>query len=297
MASKKEITKAARDSDEWLKARQKKHITMVQNSMKTLQTDILNSLNVLKMDDTGKLMRLKANLGVAQKLQVKIEKFFYSDFNNHTRKIVRDFKSAHADIKTNFKTIGEAAKFGDVDETMTQVLRDGYYSDFLGIGETAKQKVVQSVYDNVLAGGKFSDLESEIRQAILGSAAKGVVGSSLAQYARLYARDMIMNYHNEVMLKKAEDLGMDTFIYMGTLMSKSRRFCRRRVGNPYTRTMINSWNFKWQGKSGPAMTKRGGYNCRHHWQPVRKKWLEEDEQEMLDKLWRLDKKGNPIKKK
>ena len=82
-----------------------------------------------------------------------------------------------------------------------------------------------------------------------------------------------MNFHQEVQLFKAEDAGMDSFLYIGDIIATTRDFCRRRVGRVYTKAQIESWNFPWAGKSGPALTHRGGYNCRHHWQPVRKEWL------------------------
>jgi len=294
MASKKQIIGAAKGTDAWLKAKQKLHITMIQNSTKKLQKNILDSLNVLSMSPTGKIDGIKVNLGTAQKLQKTIQELFYKDFNSHTKKIIKDFQTAQAQITQNFKMIGEAAKFTDVDQTMMSVLRDGYYQDYVALGDTYKNKVVQSVYDNVIGNGQFSDLVNEINGALVGTAAKGVTGAALSQYANLYARDMIMNFHNEVTLKKADELGMDTFIYTGTIMGKTRPFCRKRVGNPYTKKKINSWKFKWKGKSGPAMTNRGGYNCRHHWQPVRKEWLDDKEMSMLDQTSILDKDGMPI---
>ncbi len=51
----------------------------------------------------------------------------------------------------------------------------------------------------------------------------------------------------------------------------SRAFCIARHGRVFTREEIQSWTHDWKGKSGPALTHCGGYNCRHHWD-----WLHPD---------------------
>jgi len=292
MATSDQINRSSAQSAKWLKARQAKHVKMVEESIKKLQADILASLEMLKRNPAGKIRGLSVNLGNAQKIHAKINRLFQRDFSKGMGKIIDDFKNNKALIKSSFKTIGESATFTSIDDTMMKVLRDGNYQQYLAIGKAAQDKVTQQVYDSVISGASQSQLASTIRGSLLGSAAKSVVGTPLANYARLYARDMIMNYHNDVILQKGEDLGMKHYKYVGTLMATSRDFCKRRVGLTYTKNQINSWKYKWKGKSGPAWTNRGGYNCRHHWQPVRPEWLPEEEQLAVGKLNTVNKKGN-----
>ena len=291
MATAEQINQASSNSGKWLRDRQAKHVKMVEESIKKLQADILASLDILKKDPNGKIRGLSVNLGNAQKIHAKINKLFQKDYSKEMAKVISDFKNNKALIKSSFKTIGEATKFTDVDETMMKVLRDGNYQQYLALGKTSQDKVTQQVYNSVIAGGTQAELATTIRGALLGSAAKSVVGIPLANYARLYARDMIMNYHNDVILTKGEALGMDHYKYTGTLMASSRDFCKRRVGLTYTKKQIQSWIYKWKGKSGPAWTNRGGYNCRHHWQPIRPEWLSEEEFYGMGKLNTIDKKG------
>lgn len=297
MATKKEIAAAAADNKAYLIAKQKLHVKMVEKSIKELQDKILDSLSILDTTPAGKLSALRVNSSLLKQTYVSIIGNFRSTFNASTKKIVDDFATANTQILKNFKMVKEVAKFTNVDEGMMRTLRDGSYQKYLNLGQDAQNKIVQSMYTQVIGGGQFSDLVNTINNTLVGSVAKGVVGSSLAQYSRLYARDMIMNYHNDVMLTKAEDLGMRYMQYIGTIMSRTRRFCIQRVGNTYSVDKINSWKGKWKGKAGPALTFRGGYNCRHHWQPVRKEWLDDKEVGMLDKLTPLNKKGELIKKK
>lgn len=291
MPSKSDIDKVSAETSKWLKGRQAKHVKMVENSIQNLQESILTSLDILKRNPDGKILGMSVNLGNAQKIHTKINQLFEKDYSKGMAKVINDFKNDKALIKSSFKALGEATKFTDIDETMMKVLRDGNYQKYLALGKTSQDKVTQEVYNSVIAGGSQQQLSNTIRGALMGSAALSVTGVPLANYSRLYARDMIMNYHNDVILQKGLDLGMEHFKYMGTLMAGSRRFCKQRVGLTYTKEEINSWKYKWQGKAGPAMTYRGGYNCRHHWQPVRKEWLNENELLSVDKRNKIDKDG------
>lgn len=294
MATGKQIQDAANDSRKWLRGKQKLHLDMVETATKKLQKNILDTLTELSTKN-GRVEGLSANLTNLQTIQKKVERIFGLQFNPDMRKITDDFKTAKNQIKSNFKIVDEAVKFTSIDNEILQTLADGSYQEYLGLSGAAKNQVTQAMYNHVIAGDSFSDLVNTINGALVGTAAKSVTGRSLAQYARLYARDQIMNFHNDVLLKKASDLEMDHFLYFGTIMGGTRKFCRRRVGNVYTKKEIDSWKYKWQGKSGPAFTHRGGYNCRHHWQPVRKEWLSDQQLQGIDKLKKLNKEGNVVK--
>lgn len=272
MADEKQIKKSAVRTDKWLKKRQQKHIKMVENSVKSMQDSIIDNLRLLEINQSGRVEGLKINLKNAQKLQAKVEQIFGSQWNNDTQKIVDDFKNVVPLIKSAFTDLDEAVKFTNIDRKTMDILRDGDYQNYLSIGTQQKDKIVQGVYNQIIGGGKFSDLVKVIEGALLGN--KSVTGRPLAQYGRLYARDMIMNFHNEVNTQKGLDIGLDRFLYVGNIIAKSRPFCKARVGKTYTKDQIDGWTYAWKGKSGPAFTHRGGYNCRHHWQPVRKEWID-----------------------
>ena len=268
----KQIKKSAVRTDKWLKARQSKHLRMVENSVKKMQDSIIDNLRLLEINPNGRVEGLKVNLKNAQKLQMKVEQIFGKDWNTDTQKIVQDYKNTETLIKSAYNDLDEAVKFTSIDRDTMKILRDGDYQNYLSLGVQQKDKIVQGIYDQVIGNGRFNDLVKIIEGALLGN--KSVTGRPLVQYGRLYARDFIMNFHNEVNLQKGIDIGLDRFLYLGNIIATSRDFCKRRVGKSYTKDQIDSWTNKWKGKSGPAWTHRGGYNCRHHWQPIRKEWVD-----------------------
>jgi len=67
--------------------------------------------------------------------------------------------------------------------------------------------------------------------------------------------------------KKANDAGIDKFLYFGSLVKDSRDFCIARAGKIFTRTEIESWNnLRWTGKieGSNVFVTLGGFRCRHH---------------------------------
>lgn len=82
-----------------------------------------------------------------------------------------------------------------------------------------------------------------------------------------FTRDMFHQFDAAAQTVMAEELGLDHFMYAGTLITTSRCFCERRVNRIYTREFAGRWNEQaWRGKipNGDFFLDRGGYNCRHH---------------------------------
>lgn len=272
----KQVIRAAKSDNDWLEDMQARHVRRVERAVKQLEDNIVNQLRVLKASKTGKLDGIKVNLAQAQAIHRDIETLFQEQWNDETFTMTGEYKQYKEQFgKTaDWLGLGKAAEFTSVDEKMMNVLRQGHWQDFVVSGEAAKERVIQAVYNDVIAGNQFSTLVNTIQGSLTGLTS--VTGTPLANYARLYARDNLMNFMREVHVSKSKDLGMDRFLYVGNIITTTRPFCRQRVGKTYTEDQIKSWTYKWQGKSGPAMTHCGGWNCRHHWRGVRKEWVEEE---------------------
>ena len=85
----------------------------------------------------------------AQSIHQSIIKEFGDQFDSTAKKIVKDFDTANADVKSNFKTVGEIAKFTGVNKEMFSALRDGYYQDYLAVSKATQQKITKALYAHV----------------------------------------------------------------------------------------------------------------------------------------------------
>ena len=124
------------------------------------------------------------------------------------------------------------------------------------------------------------EFSTRIAGAINGHA--DVKGRPLAIYADLYAQDSTMGVCRSLHLAIAERAGLDHFIYTGTIIGGTRKFCHDNLGHTYTRAEIATMdNLSWHGKSAPPLTSCGGYNCRHHWQAMDPEWLDDPDPEEI----------------
>lgn len=275
MATLKQIKASMDHSAEWVANRQALHIKRMAAATQDLQDSIINSLTQISTNKNGSLSSLRLNTQNLKKVHSDIITAFGSEFNEAARTVTNDFMNAEQAILGSYKALDEKAVFTRADRDTMNILKDSAYSEYVAIGGNAQEKVIQSLYSNVLGGKGMADLVTDIQGSLMG--AVSVTGRPLVNYAKLYANDMIMNFHNEVTLTKGTKIGMKHFLYYGTVIASSRDFCKRRVGQTYTKKQIDSWKAPWAGKRGSAWTYRGGWNCRHHWQPVRKEWIDKQD--------------------
>lgn len=249
------------------------HQKRMVDSIATLEKRIVDRLTILQTDDKGSLIGPKTNLVQAQKVHSDLTQLFDEEYGDASRTTVKEYSESLPIIEQQYKDLETAAKFTGLDKKMIDTLKTRDLAEYAGFGLQTQDKIAAALYDHVVAQSPFSSLVTAIAGALTGHT--DARGKPMANYAKQMANDGIMNFHNAVNLKKADDLKFTHFLYVGNIIADSRDFCVKRAGNVYTREQIDSWTGPWQGKSGPAFTHRGGYNCRHHWQPVRKEWIPE----------------------
>ena len=262
-AMEADLGKAITDAQETLK-----------RSIRRLEQRIMADFKALETGPAGNLVGPRVNLKQAQAVHKKLIKHFEESYGTGVRRAVKGFNDVAGAIQTNWPDLESAIEYTGADRTVMETLANQAVLEFEQYGAAAQERIATAMYDQVVAGGQFSDLVNEMA-AILGTA-KDARGNSMARYAELWANDGIMNFHQQVTLNKAKEAGLTMFLYYGNVIKTSRPFCIDRAGKIFSRKEIDSWNeITWQGKSGPPLTYRGGWNCRHHWHPVKKEWIPE----------------------
>ena len=86
-----------------------------------------------------------------------------------------------------------------------------------------------------------------------------------------------MAFNAEYIQTVSEDLGVEYYLYAGTIIEDTRPFCSARTGRFFTTDQVKQWaSLKgWQGRmagtnANTIFIYRGGYNCRHQLWPVSK---------------------------
>jgi hypothetical protein len=276
MPNADDVMRAANRTGQRLAQETDKHLIRMRKSIRNLQQRMTNELKNLTTNDKGKLMGPRVNLKQAQKVHQSLINQFDEEFGEVQRRgLTKSFNNIADQIAASFKDLDITMDFTGVDRDMIAMLRNQALDQFEAYGQQAMDQMATAMYDTVIARGTFAELVGVLDGILIGGV--DARGQSMAQYSSLWASEAIMNYQQSVHLKKGRDAGLKHYLYFGNIMERSRPFCIDRAGKVFSEEQILSWNdMKWQGKSGPPLTNRGGWNCRHHWQPVKKEWIPEE---------------------
>lgn len=133
-----------------------------------------------------------------------------------------------------------------------------------------KRTELNAVLQNhILSGLRKSDLKEEFENILLGVEDRR--GLPMINQLNLLIHDGIMEYHARTNIISAQEAGVTRMKYVGSIIVDSREFCVANAGKVFSLEAISTlWKGRqWSGKkSDNVLIHRGGFNCRHHWQPV-----------------------------
>lgn len=148
-----------------------------------------------------------------------------------------------------------------------------------GIRENFGTAIQEVLKDNISGIGTRSELNKTLRKFIEGTEAEAPF---LNRYIKQTTNDAVMTFNSEYIQTISDDLGVEYYLYAGTVIADSRQFCTARSGRYFTTDEVKAWaNLKgWDGRmkgtnSSTIFIYRGGYNCRHQLWPVAKEQYEQ----------------------
>jgi len=291
---------------------EREHQKLLSDSLKQLETRVIQSVSELPIRD-GALFNTRLAIEIRPKLQQAIEELylakvqtFIKDYDKVAGTIVATY--GKLPIPLEFKQITEA------DLVTIQQLKKIAFSQFQNLATEFTNTLAQEVYQSTLVGKPFSEVVDTIRSKINGiyqqaddrkrqelvnfaqdQIAKGktntedfktavdelkqtygstVTGNNLYSYSSQIVGDALMGFDGQFAKFRADELGLTSFIYYGSIIRDSRDFCVEHANKVFTEDEARAlWQSDWQGKSGSdPFLDRGGYNCRHHWQPTSTDW-------------------------
>jgi len=268
----RDVAKIVENTDDFLNRNIDGHQLRLQKSIEDLEKRVINQVNSLQTNAAGNLLGPKVNLKQAQKVHKQLTGIFDSTYGAGVRDVVAGYDDAAEHVLTSYRGLGVAANFTGQDKALIDTLKGIDFDNFMNLGQSVNEEIVQAMYNAVAGGASFDSLLTAVKGKLTGSV--DAAGRSMVIHAKTLTNDALMNFHNQVNLNQANAAGLKHFLYVGNVIGTTRDFCAKRAGKVYSKKVIDSWNFNWQGKSGPAFTHRGGYNCRHHWQGVDPDWVE-----------------------
>lgn len=156
-----------------------------------------------------------------------------------------------------------------------------------GISTNISQPLRDLIKTNVTSGGSYAQLTEQLRESILGTPD---ADGSLTKYAKTYATDAVNGYSGTYMKMVTDDLGLNWFRYVGSLIKTSRPFCIAMVKKSYVHksefTEILKGNIDGVKVSLSGVKKettpenfqelRGGWQCGHQLIPISEESVPEE---------------------
>jgi hypothetical protein len=289
-----------------------KHQELLFKTLQRLEQEVVRIASELPTK-TGELYSTRLAIEIKPKLQQAIEELYLKpvqSFINDYDKIAGTIVATYGKlpIPPEFKQITEA------DLLVIQQLKKLAFTNFQNLGNELANTLAGEVYQSTLVGRSFNDMVNTIREKINGIYqysdnkkaqqlvkyiannpdgaeidtaidelkqvyGRNTLGDSFVKYASLLVTDSIMGFDGQIAKYRADELGLTSYLYYGSLIKDSRDFCIKHAGKVYTEEQIAEiWaNDTAQGRDqGSPFIVRGGYNCRHSWQPVDPSWVDEE---------------------
>lgn len=170
-----------------------------------------------------------------------------------------------------------------------RIIRGGYLST-LASSDNLTLQVLRRINDALAARQSLAEFRRVFRADFFNPQGLGMV----ERHYRTFTNDLFAEFDRGVQAEYSEQLGLGFAIYApNSVMSRTREFCERRVGNIYDEEEIQKWNGQeWKGKipGKPVQLQCGGYNCRHHLHYL----SEEDARRIAQRRGREINNYNPI---
>ena len=297
-----------------------RHNNRLNIALRNIEDEIAALSRSLPLKD-GKLFEARRAIAIRTELKNIIDKHYLPwadstvrEYDKVAKQIVENMKVLPVSAK--FKTLTQV----DV-ETITNLKRVKF-TGFANIASETTNALADNVYSSTISGKSFNEMQKELRQRINGIYINADVdeidelvefiatstdqvaiekaatrlrtfygadrtGENMRKYSKQLAHDSLMEFDGQFTKAKAEEAGLTHYIYYGDLIGDSRQFCKNRVraNEIFSEVELREqWAREpWKGKSGSdPFVNRGGYNCRHHFQPTDPSWYDADGNLILD---------------
>lgn len=248
-------------------------------------------LSGLKMND-GKIATAAENLKLIAKVKARVTTLIQS---GPYKKALKEFIGAYGEIEKlqtqYFQQLAKTYK----PPVVLEAIREQSVNTALdsltdaGIGVNITNKIGDLLNKNITSGAKYSDLVNQLRNFVITNESGAGV---LERYTKQITTDSLNQYSAQYTNAVTNDLGLDWFMYTGSLIASSRTFCEALVKKKYIHKSelpnIVLGKFKeFEDMDGVISDKtglpqgmvagttaenfhvyRGGYNCGHQLVPV-----------------------------
>ena len=248
------------------------------NGIRTHQRRILRAitseLSKLSYDRRGNIRRSAANIRRIRAIQRELDKVISSPkFESETQRFIRAFSAIEAVSLNYFKGVFSDFSQSPQLDLLQRAAIDEVASGFqAGVNRHLQEPIRRILTQAGTTGGTRQQLEELFTQSLLtqttaGNRSEVIRLSEFERYVNRYVRDGLSHYSRTLNEAAALDNGAEWFLFAGTVLKTSRKFCLERKNKYFHIEEIRLWaKENWQGKhpqtnEATIFKYLGGYNC------------------------------------
>ena len=231
----------------------------------------------LQTDASGQLIANEQNLALITELDGSFEKF-YSLHADALSKVSEDLiKMTSFSAKYYVEGLGYARqKIDSLVQSLNLIEKaigiksgkfiKGSFIDSLVKAPEVKRKIKKYIIESIAARKPMREFSKGLRELIVGT---DKTDGRLQKYYKQYIYDLFNKVDAIVSKHIADELGLKHFLYAGTIIKSSRKFCIKRAGKVFHIDDTKTWKDdpdlidKSTKESYNPLIERGRYNCRH----------------------------------
>lgn len=229
-----------------------------------------------------------SNLKLIAKIKGKLNQIIITDsYDVSIKEFIKGFDNV-AKIQAEYfsvvfsESISKTPLLNQIRKTSIELTVQKLTSE--GIVEGISGKVTDILNKNITTGGRYSDFVSEIKDFLTD---KEDSPGALSRYSKQITNDSLNSFSAQYTKAVTDDLGLEWFGYVGSLIEKSRPFCKAliaaketcmpfihisqldEIAKGHICDSVISLKGTIAGTNGENLQiNRGGYNCGHQLIPV-----------------------------
>ena len=202
---------------------------------KNIYNEILTLTKHLKLDSKGNIKNTIDNYRILSQLRTRLRKvIFGKEYIKASKELIKSFDTISEVQQSYFST------FATSPSTTTQeilniirqdsISRTALYLSEQGVDLNIISKAQSILQSNITSGGSYAEFQEAMKVYINGN--QNNLGA-FEKYANTIVIDSINTYSRTYSAIIVEDLGLEWFIYTGSLLETSRQWCKYMVKKKY----------------------------------------------------------------
>ena len=202
---------------------------------KAMYEEILKLTKELKIDSRGRIRNTIDNYKILSELRTRLERVvFTSEYKKASKKLLKSFDDINKVTNDYFATFATSptATTQDILKILRQesVNRTALYLGESGVNINVVSKVQDILQTNITSGGSYAQMQSDMKAFIQGDAEN--LGA-FNKYANTFVVDGVNTYARTYQTLLTEDLNIEWYMYVGSLLETSRPWCKHMVDKRY----------------------------------------------------------------